>query len=131
MKSVENIFLWLGTAFTIDVYMFYTKIQGMLWSIADVILVLVLLRISDLTRVKKGQRRIISRYIFLCLTAILTPLILFTKTPRQFFLLESIICGTQFAILVYTIFAERRGAMDFLRQLMQLFQCSNKRAKRS
>ncbi|MDY7034474.1 MAG: hypothetical protein SVY10_21560 [Thermodesulfobacteriota bacterium] len=117
MTYVEDIFLWLRTVFTIDVYMISTKIQGILWSIADVILVFFLLKISDIIRTRTGKRRIISRYVLLYLTAFATPLLVFTKTPHQFFLLESIVCGTQFAILVYTIFAERRGAMDFFRHI--------------
>ena len=118
MRYIDEIFLWLGAVFTMETYMFHTKVQGILWSVADVILILVLLRIADHTRAGTKRERIIWRYVLLCLTAVITPLLLLSKTPREFFLLESVICGTQFVILVYSIIVERRGALDFFKGMM-------------
>jgi hypothetical protein len=117
MEFVEGLFLWVGVNFTTDVYMFYTKFQGMLWSLADIILVLAFLRIADLIRLRRHESKMRFRYLLLWFSALITPLLLLTQTPRQILILESIICGTQFSILVYTVISERKGMLDVMREL--------------
>jgi len=117
MKFFESLLLLVGKNFTTEVYMFYTKLQGMIWSIADIVLVLVLLKIADLIRKRSQKKRITLRYVFLLVSAILTPLLIFTKTPRQFLLLESIICGTQFSILVYTVIVEIKDMVEAVKKI--------------
>ena len=117
MKFFESLLLLVGKNFTTEVYMFYTKLQGMIWSIADIVLVLVLLKIADLIRKRSQKKRITLRYVFLLVSAILTPLLIFTKTPRQFLLLESIICGTQFSILVYTVIVEIKEIVEAVKKI--------------
>lgn len=117
MKFFESLLLLVGKNFTTEVYMFYTKLQGMIWSIADIVLVLVLLKIADLIRKRSQKKRITLRYVFLLVSAILTPLLVFTKTPRQFLLLESIICGTQFSILVYTVIVEIKEMVKAVKKI--------------
>ena len=117
MKFFESLLLLVGKNFTTEVYMFYTKLQGMIWSIADIVLVLVLLKIADLIRKRSQKKRITLRYVFLLVSAILTPLLIFTKTPRQFLLLESIICGTQFSILVYTVIVEIKEMVKAVKKI--------------
>jgi hypothetical protein len=114
MSAVEQIFLWISENFTAESYMFHSKIQVILWSAADIVLVLALLRIVDLGRRRDGLKRPLVRYVLLCLTALLTPLLLYSRTPREFFLLECIICGGQFLILLYTVVVERRRLLDLV-----------------
>lgn len=116
MKLLETIFLWIGANFTTEVYMLYTKFQGILWSLGDIVLVFALLKIADSIRIRRQKQKIRIRYIFLLFSAILTPLLVFTQTPKQFLFLESIICGTQFTILVYTLITERKGMVDFIKE---------------
>jgi len=114
MGLFQNIFMWIGTNFTTEVYMVSTKIQGILWSMADIVLVFVLLKIAGVVRIGT-KKKIVFRYLFLWFSGILTPLLLFTQTGTQFLILESIICGVQFSILVYTVIVEREGMMSFVR----------------
>jgi hypothetical protein len=114
MSAVEQIFLWISGNFTTEAYLFHSKIQGIVWSSADIILVLAMLRIVNLGRRRAGLKAPLARYVLLCLTAVLTPLLLFSRTPKEFFLLECIICGGQFLILLYTVIFERKRLLDLV-----------------
>jgi len=118
MTLLETIFLWIGTNFTTEIYMLYTKLQGTLWSIADIVLVFVLLKIAGMVRKKTKKKEIVFRYLFLWFSAILTPVLIFTQTSRQFFLFESLVCGIQFLIIVYTVIPERRLMMNFIGEIL-------------
>lgn len=117
--ELDPFFLWIARHFHPEAYLISSKIQGLLWSAADVVLVAAVLKIAGLARRGKGRRRILVRYILLAGSALLTPLLLFTRTPRDFFLLECLICGSQFAILIYTAVLERSGILDLLLKTMQ------------
>ena len=114
MTEVEQIFLWMSRNFTTETYLFHSKVQGILWSSADIILVLAMLKIVGLGRRRAGLKKPLVRYLLLGLSALLTPLLLFSRTPREFFLLECIICGGQFLILLYTVVVERRRLLDLV-----------------
>jgi len=98
--------------------MFYTKIQGMIWSLADFLLIFFILKIIDLVRANEGKGKIFFRYLFLWSSAVLTPLLILPQTKNGFFLLESIICGIQFSILVYTVMVERKRVFNFTHGMM-------------
>jgi hypothetical protein len=68
----------------------------------------------DLGRRRAGLKAPWVRYVLLGLSAVLTPLLLFTRTPGEFFRLESVICGGQFLILLYTAVFERRRLLDLV-----------------
>jgi hypothetical protein len=114
MNAMESLMLWIGTHFTADAYITSTKIQGLTWSLADIVLVFVLLKIAGMIRAKSGKKKILFRYLFLYLSALLTPLLLLTTTPRQFLWLESLICGIQFLILAYTVILEGKDVLRFV-----------------
>jgi len=107
MGFLEDALYWISTHFTADTYLVSTKVQGLLWSAADIVLVLVLLRIADLLRRRASTPPIRWRYVLLGLTALLTPLLAWASSPARFLMLESVICGIQFLLLVYTLIAER------------------------
>lgn len=117
MDILSQALLWIGTHFTAGVYLNSTKVQGLMWSTADIVLVFIFLRIADVLRVREGVRRIRWRYVILAGTALLTPLLVFAATPRQILILESIVCGTQFLLLVVTLFTEKRRFLDLSRDL--------------
>ena len=103
---MTELFYALASGFTEQVYLSFTKAQGILWSLADITLVFAFLKIAGLAREKRDEKKIRFRYLFLGISACLTPLLLVCTTSRGFFLLECIICGTQFAILLYSLIAE-------------------------
>ncbi len=118
MPYIEDIVLWLASNFTADHYLLTSKIQAILWSAADVVLVLAVLKIADLAREKSGLRKLSFLHWVLWLSALATPLLLLAAKPRQFFLLECVICGSQFMILVYVAWTEKNRILDLLLQAM-------------
>ena len=120
MSGLDVLFHWLALNFTGERYMFYTKVQGLLWSLADVILVFTLLKLADVVRKTTGQKKIKGRYVLLYISALLTPLLIPARTPEQIFFVESIVCGIQFLILAATLASESRGVMEYLARKISL-----------
>ena len=116
LELLEAVFLWIGAHFTGEAYLFFSKLQGILWSAADIVLVLALLKIADFVRARSREKKIVVRYLFLWISALITPLVFFVKSPQQFFLLEAAVCGTQFLILVYTVIAERKRMVTVIKK---------------
>lgn len=114
---MEMVFLEIGKSFSTEAYMLTTKVQGILWSISDIIIIYVMLKIVSLIREQNQKKKILLRYIFLWLSAILVPFLVFTITPKQFFILESIIFGLQFSVLIYSVFAETKDTIIFFKKI--------------
>ena len=117
MNPLTNLLIWIGNHFTTTAYMASTKIQGLVWSTADILLIFILLKIAGHIRELTGRKPITWRYYLLWITAVLTPAILFAKSPNQILVFESIICGTQFAVLVFTVVRERAAMVAFLKRV--------------
>lgn len=118
---MERLLLWISNHFTFEHYLVATKIQGLLWSIADIVLVYFFLKIAELSMSSVPGKKITYRYWLLWLSAFLTPFLLITKTKNQFFILDSVVCGIQYLILLYTLVlsGKRMQAyiLEFLRPL--------------
>jgi hypothetical protein len=114
---LDPAFLWIAARFTPEAYMVSTKVQGLVWSLADLLLVFVFLRIADTLREGQGAPPIRWRYALLAATALATPLLLFAASSRAILLLESLICGVQFLILVATLVLERARFLGLARRL--------------
>ncbi len=117
MDLLDPAFLWIADHFTPGAYLVSTKVQGLVWSAADLVLVFAFLRIADTLRAGQGIPPIRRRYVLLAITALLTPLLVFARSPRGILLLESLICGVQFLILVATLILERARFLDLARRL--------------
>ncbi len=117
MDFLARSLLWLGTHFSTEAYLLSTKVQGLLWSAADILLVLAFLRIADVLRSRHGVRPIRTRYLLLAATAVLTPALAFAPTSRWILILESVICGGQFLILAATLLLERTRLLGLVREL--------------
>lgn len=115
----ETMFLWVGRNFSPEVYLLATKIQGMLWSIADVILIFCILRITDIVLAHNNQRPISIRYWMLLFSALPVPLLFYTSRGDHFFYIECVIFGLQFSILIYTIIVHIRDIMFFFRHIIE------------
>ena len=115
---MDMVFLEIGKSFSTEAYMLTTKVQGILWSISDIIIIYVMLKIVSLIREKNRKKKIIFRYILLWLSAVMVPFLVFTVTPSQFFILESVIFGLQFSVLIYSVFAETKDTITFFRKIV-------------
>ena len=116
MRILDRLFLWIGTNFTVSAYMSSTRIQGLLWSAADVTLALVFLEIADEARARAGKGRIRIRYGLIWASALLTPLLVLARTPVEFFYLESVIFALQYLVLLFSVFTESRMILRAIRE---------------
>lgn len=115
----ETMFLWVGRNFSPEAYLLVTKIQGLLWSGADVILIFCILKITDVVLAHNQQRPVRVRYWLLLLSVLPIPLLLFVSRGSHFFLIECVIFGLQFSILIYTIVVHIRDIMIFFRRIVE------------
>jgi len=115
---IDTAFGEIGRGFSTEAYLLTTKVQGVLWSISDIIIIYFILKIVSLIREKNKRKKIFLRYIFLWISAGLIPFLVFTNTPRQFFILESVIFALQFSVIIYSVFTETKDTMAFLRKLV-------------
>jgi len=111
---MDSLFLQIAEGFSPTEYLFWTKIQLIAWSAADISLVFVALRIIDLARADAGEQRIRIRYGLLAVSAGLTPIVFTLESSQQIFKLEAAVVGLQFAILIYSIVADRQSVLRFL-----------------
>jgi hypothetical protein len=111
---MDALFLRIAEGFSPTEYIFWTKIQIVAWSAADIALVLAVLSIIAIARAHAGKQRIGIRYILLAISAGLTPVVLVLESSQQIFRLEAAVVGLQFAILIYSIIVDRQPVIHFL-----------------
>jgi hypothetical protein len=114
MTWMDTLFLRIAEGFSPTEYIFWTKIQIVAWSAADIALVFAVLSIIGLARSHAGKQRIGIRYVLLAISAGLTPVVLVLESSQQIFRLEAAVVGLQFAILIYSIIVDRRHALGLL-----------------
>lgn len=116
---LDELFMVIGKNFTVDTYLITTKVQGILWSASDVLIIFGILKIIDLVRKENQRERIVIRHVLLWLSALLVPFLVIPRTSRGFFLLESIIFGLQIVIVLYSIFADAKATILFFKEKVQ------------
>jgi hypothetical protein len=104
---------WAAGNFTFNLYMLTTKIQGILWSIADIALVYYFLKIAAVASDDRQSAKMRIRFSFLWLSAILTPFLLITHTRLQYLILDAVICGFQYLILLYTLVFSGKRMLNY------------------
>jgi len=118
METMTDMLLWIGNNFSRDLYFTTTKIQGIFWSLADIAIIWYMLRIADFIRNQFGRPKITLRYYLLLLSTLLTPFLLVMKTAKQFFILETAIFAVQYLLLMYSVVAERKDTLRFIRTIL-------------
>ena len=111
---MQELLIFVKDHFSMEIYMLSTRTQGIIWSIADVILILFILKTVNLVRNSINRKKIRIRYFLLFVSLLLTPMLLYVESSNSFLHIESIICGIQFLILLYTILYDRKVILEFL-----------------
>lgn len=119
MEILPNTLLWIGNHFSHEIYYTTTKVQGLFWSLADIALVWYMLKIADFIRNRTGRSKITWRYYLLFISVILTPFLLVMETSTHFFILEAVIFAIQYLLLLYSVVAEKKGVLLFIRTTIQ------------
>lgn len=79
------------------------KIEGILWSVFDFLMVFFFLKFINIIRLKNNLKPYKKAFYFLYFSFIITPLLLFTTDLFYFFLIEIIVLNIQYFILIYAI----------------------------
>ena len=111
MQGIEDFLLWVAHDFDTPRYLFHTKLQAVFWSIADLVLIFAFLKIIDRLKKKTGDRGVYKRFWLLYFSALLKIFLFFLKKPTIFLSLDYMICGLQYAILLYTVIADWKTIM--------------------
>ena len=80
------------------------QIEGILWSIADVLLVFAALKFVNLIRVHNGLKPYHKLYYLLFFSFALTPLLLFSSHFLDYIAIEGFVVSVQYLILVYVMY---------------------------
>ncbi len=115
---MEEIFKYLLTNVTSKNFTPIMVWQGIFWSIADIVIVYCILTIINFFKKNKGTRKVFIRYILLWFSIILTPGLLIVKPGTQYFYMEALICGTQYSIIIYSIFEIRKEFLSLSRDIV-------------
>lgn len=115
---LTDLFLYIGAHFSPDAYMTATRIQGILWSVSDVVLIFILLKIIASIKGDRCRKRLTVQYLLLWISAGMALFLPFINDAKRFFILESVIFGLQFIVLVYSVFADSNDVLMRLRDFI-------------
>ena len=110
---------WLGAQFSPEAYLFWTRIQCLAWTTADVVLILGLLALFNRCRREAGYRTHFFSYLVLGATVILAPLVWWAPTGALVFALELCIPVPHFLMILYLLAASGPLALEVAMKLTQ------------
>lgn len=116
---MDSFILWLGHHFSPEQYLFWTRIQCLAWTAADLLIVFHLLRIANLARGIEGKPP--HRFCFVILAASLLPVpgVLLARQGMIIFLLEVLITVPHFMLILYVIAADWQVCARALARLVK------------
>ena len=109
---LDSFFYWLGTAYRDELYIGGLRVGGILCSYADILFTAALLRISEVVRERKPSKFL---HGVLIVFAIFTPVLLFTDKSLVFAVLQFIILGPPYLILMYAAFTLAKHFMPYVK----------------
>lgn len=106
----------LGAHFSAAQYLFWSRIEGTLWTLADVVIVFYLIRIVNLCRtfLSIPPRRL--PYWFLAATLPAAAFIPVVQTGRAFFLLEVAVTVPHFLLILWLVFSDAPAVLGAVRR---------------
>jgi len=107
----------LASEFSAEDYLFWSRIQGSLWTAADIVICFYLIRLANLSRRILGVRRHVLSYVVLAATLPPSAFIPVVPTSTAFLRLELAVTIPHFLIIVYVMAANLRHARPLLERL--------------
>lgn len=104
----------IGSHFTHEQYMFWTRVQGTLWTVADVVLIFYLIRITNLFRRHLKLRQHLGSYAVLGATLPFAALVPVVEDARTFFYLELAVTVPHFLLILYLCIGDAANALRAL-----------------
>ena len=114
---IHAVIEWMGTAFSPEQYVFWTRIQCTVWTLADLVIVFYLLRIGDWARGATGLERHRISYVIWAATLPPAAAIPFQTSGDVIFLLEILVTAPHFLIIVYVLIADSHAFIAALARL--------------
>ncbi len=97
---------WLGSHFSPEQYVWWTRVQCTAWTLADLVIVYYLLRTANLARRLQGALPHRFSYLILFATLPIAAFIPLAPTGSTIFALELVITMPHFVIIVYVLMAD-------------------------
>lgn len=111
--------LWMSAHFSPEQYLFWTRWQCLAWTLADLLIVFFLIRLSNQARRIVQARPHRFSYWVLGLTAPLAPLVALSPSGGWLFLLELGITVPHFLLLCYLLGVNIRVYAAFLSEILE------------
>jgi hypothetical protein len=108
----------MSAHFSPEQYLFWTRWQCLAWTLADLLIVYSVIRLSNQARSVAGRRPHRFSYALLALTAVLVPCIVISPSGGLLFLVELAITMPHFLLLSYLLTANLRVYAIFLAALI-------------
>ena len=108
---------WMGSIgenFPPEAYLTLTRVEGLLWTAADYVLVIYMLRIANLIRRATGARAHRISWVILAATVPFAALLPIAPNGQAFFRLELAVTMPHFALILYLCVANTQTAAAFL-----------------
>ncbi len=112
----DAFFVWLAAFYREGAYMAGSKIAGILCSFADIAMIWMFLKLTDAIR---GGPPATWRYRTLTVFALLTPTLLLPKVSTHFFILQFLVLGLPYLILVCSVVTEAHRILAHIRLLVR------------
>lgn len=116
---IDAVVRWMGEHFTPEQYLFWTRIECLAWTGADLVIVYCLLRLANLARQIAGMRRHIVSFAILGLTVLLIPAVAVAPGGQLIFVLELLITMPHFVIILYVLAADAATMARALHRLLE------------
>lgn len=110
---------WLGSLFSAQQYVFWTRIECTAWTLADIVIVFLLLRVGDLARAVVRRERHRIGYVVLAATIPLAAIIPLEPSGEFIFLLELVVTLPHFLIILYVLLADARPLLQTVAVLLE------------
>ena len=101
----------LGHHFTHEQYLFWSRIQGTLWTLADLGIVFYLIRVTNLFRTYLDMRRHRGSYVLLAATVPFAVFVPIVESAKGFFYLELAVTIPHFLLILYLCISDAGNAL--------------------
>lgn len=116
---IDAVVEWMGGHFSPEAYLFWTRVQCLAWTAADVVIVFFLIRLANLGRELLDVRGHVVPYWVLAATLPPVAGVVLAPHGRAIFGWELLVTVPHFVLILYLLAANLRHAPDVLRMLVE------------
>ena len=114
-----NLLNVMGNAFTAEQYLFWTRLECSVWTLADVVIVFCLIRLANASRRVLNRPAHVFSYVALAATLPLAAFIPFAPTGGIILLIELAVTIPHFLLILYVLVKDARNFAAALHVLAQ------------